>query len=245
MASAPAARAGGDIVSLWRAALAGAAGFVLAALVLKPLGLQATGLPDGGWAFVAVGALSVGLLEEGTRAALLRWLGWPVGRTLAGLALGWALAELLLVGVAGGVQLMLLASQPDLLARAMAELPPPAADVLTRQVSAVIGAGSWIFLALPLERLAAFNLQIAFTALLAGAGARSGWMRRLTLLGVMGLHAAVDVPAAGFQAGLWPPAPVQVLYALIGLALAPWAWRWCRAQLRPAAAPTAPSAASD
>lgn len=227
-------------MSLWRAGLAGAAGFVLAALVLKPLGLQLTGLPDGGWAFVAVGALGVGLFEEGTRAALLRWQGWPRGRTLAGIALGWALAELLLVGVAGGLQLALLASQPDRLAQAMTDLPPPAAAVLARQVAAVTGAGGWIVLALPLERLAAFTLQIGFTALLAGAGTRWGWMRWLTLLGVMALHAGVDVPAAGFQAGLWPPAPVQVLYALTGLALAPWAWRWCRAQLRPAAAPTAP-----
>ncbi len=233
-------------MSLWRPLLAGAAGFVLAALVLKPLGLQLTGLPDGGWAFVALGALSVGLLEEGTRAALLRWQGWPTGRTLVGLALGWALAELLLVGVAGGVQLVLLASQPDLLVRAMTDLPPPAAAVLARQVSAVTEAGAWIALALPLERLAAFSLQIGFTALLARAGSSTGsWRWWLGLTGVMALHAAADVPAAGFQAGLWPPAPVQVLYALTGLVLAPWAWRWCRSQLRPAAAPTARSATSD
>ncbi len=231
-------------MSLWRPLLAGAAGFVLAALVLKPLGLQLTGLPDGGWAFVLVGALSVGLFEEGTRAALLRWQGWPAGRTLVGLALGWALAELLLVGVAGSLQLWLLASQPDLLARTLADLPPPAAAVLARQVSAVTDAGGWIVLALPLERLAAFTLQIVFMALLAGASAapRRRWW--LSLVGVMALHAAVDVPAAGFQAGLWPPAPVQVLYALVGLALAPWAWRWSRRQLRQPPAPTAPPAAS-
>lgn len=231
-------------MSLWRPLLAGAAGFVLAALVLKPLGLQLTGLPDGGWTFVLVGALSVGLFEEGTRAALLRWQGWPTGRTLAGLALGWALAELLLVGVAGSLQLWLLASQPDRLAQTLADLPPPAAAVLARQVSAVTDAGGWIVLALPLERLAAFSLQIVFTALLAGASAapRRRWW--LSLAGVMALHAAVDVPAAGFQAGLWPPAPVQVLYALVGLALAPWAWRWCRRQLRQPPAPTAPPAAS-
>lgn len=226
-------------MSLWRAGLAGAAGFVLAALVLKPLALSLTGLPHSGWAFVAVGALSVGLLEEGTRAALLHWRGWPTGRTLVGLALGWALAELLLVGVGGSVQLMLLASQPDLLAQAMADLPPPAAAVLARQVSAVTEAGVWIALALPLERLAAFTLQIGFTALLAGAGSPTASRHRrwLAVLGVMALHAAVDVPAAGFQAGLWAPAPVQVLYALIGLTLAPWAWRWCRAQLRSAVTP--------
>lgn len=234
-------------MSLWRPLLAGAAGFVLAALVLKPLALAVTGLPAGGWAFVAMGALSVGLLEEGTRAALLRWQGWPTGRTLVGLALGWALAELLLVGVAGSLQLWLLASQPDLLAQAMADLPPAAATVLARQVSAVTDAGGWIVLALPLERLAAFCLQIVFTALLASAGASAGPRRRwwLGLSGVMALHAAVDIPAAGFQAGLWPPAPVQLLYALTGLALAPWAWRWCRRQLRPASVPTARSATSD
>lgn len=233
-------------MSLWRAGLAGAAGFVLAALVLKPLALSLTGLPAGGWAFMAVGALSVGLLEEGTRAALLRWHGWPTGRTLVGLALGWALAELLLVGVAGGLQLMLLASQPEQLAQVMADLPPPAAATLARQVAAVTGAGVWIALALPLERLAAFTLQIGFTALLARAGTAPASVRRRWLLlpGAMALHAIADVPAAGFQAGLWPPAPVQVLYALTGLALAPWAWRWCRAQLRSAAAPTAPRAAS-
>ena len=98
-------------MNLWRALLTGAAGFALAALVLKPLALSLTGLPTGEWTFVAAGALSAGLLEEGTRAALLRWSGWPAGRTLAGLALGWAMAELLLVGVAGALQLWALATQ--------------------------------------------------------------------------------------------------------------------------------------
>jgi len=233
-------------MTLWRPLLAGAAGFAVAALLLKPLGLAVTGLPAGGWAFVAVAALSVGLLEEGTRAALLHWQGWPAGRTLAGLALGWALAELLLVGVAGGLQLWLLASQPDRLAQAMADLPPPTAAVLARQVSAVTGAGGWIVLALPLERLAAVTLQIVFTAMVAHAvsPSRPRGRRWLGLVAAMALHAAVDVPAAGYQAGLWPPAPVQVLYALVGLALAPWAWRWCRCQLRQSPAPTAPSEAS-
>lgn len=232
-------------MSLWQPLLGGAAGFALAALLLKPLALSETGLPQGGWALVAVAALSVGVLEEGTRALLLRSTGWLGGRALAGVALGWALAELLLVGVAGFVQLHLLAAQPELLARAMAGLPAAAAATLERQVAAVAHGSAWTTLAWLLERLAAVAVQIGLTAALArGLQGSRPLHRAAGLLLVVLVHAAVDVPAAGFQAGLWPLTQVQLAYAGLALLLAPWAWRWCRRQLSPAAAPTARSAAS-
>ncbi len=228
-------------MSLHRALLLGAAGFCLAALVLKPLGMVLIGMPSGGWAFVAVATLSVGVLEEGTRAALLRATGRPGGRTLVGLALGWALAELLLVGVAGLVQLRVLAAHPDLLARATAEMPEAASAALQHQVQAVAEGSAWTYASLLLERLTACSLQIGFTAWLAHClHAGGGWRLVGGLLLAAAIHAAVDVPAAGFQAGLWPLLPVQLVYALSALVLAPWAWRWCRQNLRS----TAPAAAS-
>lgn len=236
MAVALVAAPGRVAMSLRRGVCAGVAGFAFAALVLKPLSLAAAGLPAEPLAFVAVAVLGVGLFEEGTRAAVLLALRRPDGRTLAGVALGWALAELLLVGLGGLVQLMALARDPAALAAASDTLPPMAAAALQRQVGSL---SAWTALAWPVERTAAMALQIGFTALLAQGLARhrsGGPGPFATLLAVMGLHAAVDVPAAGFQAGLWPLAPVQWVHAALAVALVPWAWRWCRDRLRPARA---------
>jgi len=219
-------------VSLGRGLAWGAAGFVVAALGLKPLAIAAFGLPAGGWAFVAAAALSVGVIEEGTRAAVLGRSA-AAGRGLAGVALGWALAEGLIVGLGGLVQLTVLAGDPAALAAARAGLPPGAGEALQRQVD---GLSPLTLLAWPLERGAAIALQIGFTAALAAGLARGTVAGRAGAVTAVALaHAAVDVPAAGFQAGLWPLGPVQALYAVIALALAPWALRWCRAQLTPSA----------
>lgn len=235
MAVALVAAPGGIALSLRRGLLWGAAGFVLAAMVLKPLSIAVLGLPATPVAFVVAATLSVGVLEEGTRAGLLLALRRPGGPGLAGLALGWALAELLLVGVAGLAQLLVIARDPLVLAAAREHLPPMAADALQRQVASL---SAWTAIAWPVERAAAMVLQIGFTALIAAGLARRGVGRAAALPGVMLLHAAVDVPAAGFQAGLWPLAPVQVACAAVGLALAPWAWRWSRDRLSPTRAAT-------
>lgn len=228
-------------MSLRRGLLLGAAGFGLAGLVLKPLGVALIGMPSAAWALVAVAALSVGVLEEGTRAVLLRVAGYPAGRTLAGVALGWGLAELLLVGVAGWVQLRTLAAQPELLTRIAADMPVAAAAALQRQVQAVADGSAWTLAGGLMERLAALSLQIGFTAWVAHVlRSCSGWRRVGGLALAMVIHAAVDVPAAGFQAGLWPLLPVQVAYVGMALVLVPWAWRWCGLTLRP----PAPAAAS-
>ena len=144
-------------MSLRRGLLLGAAGFGLAGLVLKPLGVALIGMPSAAWALVAVAALSVGVLEEGTRAVLLRAAGYPAGRTLAGVALGWGLAELLLVGVAGWVQLRTLAAQPELLTRIAADMPVAAAAALQRQVQAVADGSAWTLAGGLMERLAALT----------------------------------------------------------------------------------------
>lgn len=215
----------------------GGAGFALAALVLKPLSMMGWGIPDQAWVFAGLGVLSAGVLEEGTRALLLTGLR-PNGRALVGFALGWALAELMIVGVAGSAQLLILGQDPGAMASAREAMPAPAAQALQRQVEALSG---WALWTLPLERGVACLLQIGFTALMAKALFSQHSKRSHTgaaVASIAALHAIVNLPAAGFQAGLWSLAPVQVIYGVLGLVIAPAVWRWSRAPFRPAPAAT-------
>ena len=217
-----------------RPALLGAATFALATLLLKPLAHTAIGLPASGALFVLGGALIAGLSEELARAGALRWgrLGdLAAAQRAFAFAVGYALTEAVLVGVIAPLQLMHLAEQPAV----VASLPAAQREAVERQIAAI---GALTPLWLLIERTGAAVAQMGFGWLVWQAIAH----RRLAWVGgAIALHAAIDVPAAGFQSGWWPLWAVELLYLGIALLAAPRVVRAWRAALSPAPAPAATS----
>ncbi len=220
------------------AALWGAATFAFAALLFKPLAQAGLGLPMSGLALVFGGALLTGLCEELTRAGALRWRHRAQPRTARwalAFAVGYALAEVVLVGIVWPLQLHQLAGQPELL-RA---LPEAQRVIVQRQLAAL---GPWTPLWIVVERGSAVvaQLGLAWIVWRAVATQRGAGVAKGVGLAV-GLHALIDVPAAGFQAGWWPLWGVEILYLLAALLAAPVVLRAWRAGLSAAPARAAAS----
>lgn len=220
------------------AALWGMATFVLAALLLKPLAHAGLGLPMSGLVFVFGGALLTGVCEELTRAGALRWRHRAKPRTprwALAFAVGYALAEVVLVGIAWPLQLYQLAGKPELLQG----LPEPQRVIMERQLATL---GPWTPLWLVLERGSAVVAQLGLAWIMwrAVATQRGAGVAKGVGLAV-GLHALIDVPAAGFQAGWWPLWAVEVLYLLAALLAAPAVLRAWRTDLNGAPARAAAS----
>lgn len=216
------------------AALWGAASFLLAALLLKPIALAGLGLPMSGLAFVVGGALLTGLCEELTRAGALRWHHRARPRTAhwaLAFAVGYALAEVVLVGVIWPWQLYQLANTPGLLQ----SLPEAQRVIVERQLASL---GPWTPLWLVLERGSAVVAQLGLAWIVWRAVLARRWSGVAL---AVGLHALVDVPAAGFQAGWWPLWAVEALYLLAALLAAPAVLRAWRAGLSVAPARAATS----
>lgn len=215
------------------AALWGAATFLFAALLLKPLSHAGLGLPMSGLAFVFGGAVLTGLCEELARAGALWWRHRAQPRTARwalAFAVGYALAEAVLVGIAWPLQLYQLAGKPELLQA----LPDAQRVIVERQLAAL---GPWTPLWLVLERGSAVvaQLGLAWVVWRAVTTQRGAGLAKGVALAV-GLHALIDVPAAGFQAGWWPLWVVEILYLLAALLAAPAVLRSWRAGLSAAPA---------
>jgi uncharacterized membrane protein YhfC len=220
------------------AALWGAATFAFAALLLKPIAQSGLGLPMSGLAFVFGGALLTGLCEELTRAGAMRWRHRALPRTARwalAFAVGYALAEVVLVGIAWPLQLHHLAGKPEL----MQALPEAHRVIVERQLAAL---GPWTPLWLVLERGSAVVAQLGLAWIVWRAVATRRGVGVCKGVGLaVGLHTLIDVPAAGFQAGWWPLWAVEVLYLLAALLAAPAVLRAWRAGLSAAPARAATS----
>ena len=210
----------------WTAALAGAITFVLAARVLEPLALQASGLtawlgspaPAPIWVIFAF-ALAAAAFEEVGRVVGLG-LGYRRVRDPAAwtwsFAAGYAGAELLLIGVVGHGQLLALAQSEDGGATLLQALPAEMRASLQRSLSEL---GLMSALWLVIERLAAMAFQVGLTLLVASAIARRS---PVPFVAAFVLHLFIDLPAAAYQTGHAPLWIVEVIYLLAGLAVA---WR--------------------
>ena len=211
-------------VSRWKPAAVGALTFVVAARVLEPLALQASGLmawasaqaPAPVWVIFAF-ALAAGLFEEVGRAVGLVSVSRPGADRCAAtwsFAAGYAGAELLLIGVVGHGQLLAIAQSADGGAAVLQALPPEARANLQRALEALGPLTAFWVIS---ERLAAVVFQIGLTLLVSGAIQRRSpgpWAAAL------GLHVLVDLPAAAYQTGhvtLWI---VEVIYLAAGAAAA-------------------------
>lgn len=218
-----------------RPALWGALTFVAFALVLKPLGQAATGpLPIPGpadaaalLAFVLGSAGIAGLFEETGK-----WLALRAGhrrRTLAkswvlSFAAGYAICETWVVG-SGHVQLLLLASDGELLARLQNGMPAAAVAALQQRIAALDAAtAAWLLT----ERAAAVVLQIGLVWMVWNAieRRRPAWLAAAVLA-----HALIDVPAALFHTGTLPLWAIETLYLSLALLVAVPVWRHSAAAL--------------
>jgi len=220
------------------AALWGALAFLIATLLLKPLAHSGLGLPMSGMVFVFGGALVTGFCEELARAGVLRWRHQAQPRTAAwalAFAAGYALAEVVLVGIVWPLQLHHLANNPGLLQ----SMPEAHRVVVERQLATL---GPWTPLWLVVERASAVvaQLGLAWIVWRAVTTQRGTGLAKAVALAV-GLHALIDLPAAGFQAGWWPLWAVEFLYLLAALLAAPAVLRAWRSGLSSAAAPAATS----
>ncbi len=220
------------------AALWGAASFFTAALLLKPLAHAGLGLPMSGLVFVFGGALLTGLCEELTRAGVMRWRQRAQPRTAAwalAFAVGYAIAEVVLVGIVWPLQLHQLANRPELLQ----SMPEGHRVVVERQLATL---GPWTPLWLVVERTSAVVAQLGLAWIVWRAvSTQRGADLAMTVTLAVALHTFIDVPAAGFQAGWWPLWAVEVLYLLAALLAAPAVLRAWRAGLSAAPAHAATS----
>ena len=204
----------------WKDALAGAVTFIVAARVLEPLflmysGLLATATAPGASAVAAVlvFAACAAVFEESGRLGMLalrRRSGSTGARTLLSFAVGYAIAELLLIGIVGHGQLLVLARMPEEAARVLGSIAPELRAGVERAL-VELDATSAIWLLL--ERLAALVLQVAMTLLVWRAleERRAAWF-----FTALGLHFAIDVLAAAYQFGLLPLWAVEIVIASAG-----------------------------
>lgn len=221
--------------SRWTAAVAGGITFVIAARVLEPLALHTSGMtiwlgsssPAPAWVILFF-ALAAAVFEEVGRAIGLRFgprnHTYPPAWTWS-FAMGYAGAELLLVGIVSHAQLLALAQSLDGGVTFRQTLPPEARAGVQRALEAL---GSLSALWLITERLAAVAFQVGLTLMVATAISQKSlaWF----ILALV-LHLLVDVPAAAYQLGwakLWV---VEVFYLLAGSA-AIWQLRKKWLQLR-------------
>jgi uncharacterized membrane protein YhfC len=174
----------------------------------------------------AVLAASIaGLFEEPARAAGLAWLGRrhaEGNRGFLAFAVGYAVAELFVVGVLGHARLLALASDPARMQLALGELPGPVRESLAR---ALAGLSRASVLALIVERTAAFLLQLLLALLVWRALRARRWP---WLAGAIALHVAMDLPAALWQEGLLGLAAVETVYGVAGLVAASFLWNRLR-----------------
>lgn len=173
-------------------------------------------------AFVVYGSFAAGICEEVGRYIGMRFIARraPPRGAADGSALGYGLghggAEAWLVGVLTQAQWIVygvLANRGELDSH-LTNVPPEALwriHLLLASLSAPMAA---LF---TLERTAALVFQIALSVLM-WRGMRAGWRWILPLAIVA--HAAIDAPAALFQAGLLPLVAVDGAYGLTALAAA-------------------------
>jgi len=220
------------------AALWGAIAFLIATLLLKPLAHSGLGLPMSGMVFVFGGALLTGCCEELARAGVLRWRHLALPRNAAwalAFAAGYALAEVVLVGIVWPLQLHQLANKPEVLQ----SMPEAHRVVVERQLATL---GPWTPLWLLVERASAVvaQLGLAWIVWRAVCTQRGASLAKPVALAA-GVHALIDVPAAGFQAGWWPLWAVECLYLVAALLAAPTVLRAWRSGLSSASARAATS----
>ncbi len=221
----------------WQAATIGATTFVIAARLLEPLALHVSGVtaliaqPESApWWLLPLLAAAAAVFEEfGRLAGLGVARRRPVDSAVAvwSFAAGYAMAELMLIGILGHGQLLFLASADELRLTLLQDMPAAARSVLLRSL-AELGPTSALWLLT--ERLAAVAFQIGLTLIVAAAIEARSPARFACALA---LHFVVDLPAAAYQTGAAPLWLVEVIYIAAGLAALRWLQRQWRDALRP------------
>ncbi|CAG4921390.1 YhfC family intramembrane metalloprotease [Paraburkholderia saeva] len=176
--------------------------------------------------FVIYGAFAAGICEETGRFIAMRLLlkralknGSPSART-NGTALSYGIghggAEAWLVGVLVQIQWIVFAifENRGELALHLSNVPAESMMRIHLVLAGLSPATAGIF---AVERVAALVFQIALSVLM-WRGVRAGWKWILPLAIVA--HAAVDLPAALFQARLLPLVAVDGIYVVVALGVA-------------------------
>ena len=176
--------------------------------------------------FVIYGAFAAGICEETGRFIAMRLLlkralkkGAPSART-NGTALAYGIghggAEAWLVGVLVQIQWIVFAvfENRGELASHLSNIPPESMMRIHLVLASLSPATAGIF---AVERVAALVFQIALSVLM-WHGVRAGWKAILPLAIVA--HAAVDLPAALFQAHLLPLVAVDGVYVVVAIGVA-------------------------
>jgi len=229
----------------WRATVTGVAIFALFATVIEralngyalhenPVTAQWLANP---LAFVLYGALAAGVCEEVGRYIAMRMLArraparpntlvtpvTPVDSTGLAYGIGHGGAEAWFVGVLVQLQWIFFAvlANRGALDAHLSNLPM---DAVLRVHLILATLSPTIAGVFALERTAAFVFQIGLSVLM-WRGVRAGRKSILPLAIV--LHAAIDVPAAMFQARLVPLVAVDALYAVAAVAVAVVLFRTC------------------
>lgn len=144
----------------------------------------------------------------------------PVARVWS-FAAGYAIAELLLIGIVGHGQLLGLAHAGEARSDLLQQLPPEAQAALLRGLSEL---GPISALWLLFERLAASAFQVGLTLLVAAAIEARPTAR---FCAALALHFLIDLPAAAYQLGTLPLWLLEVACAVAGVAALRWVQqRW-------------------
>lgn len=223
----------------WRATVTGVAIFALFATMIEralngyvlhenPLTAQLLANP---FAFVLYGALAAGVCEEVGRYIAMRMLArrasgrpnTPVDSTGLAYGMGHGGAEAWFVGVLVQLQWIFFAvlANRGALDEHLSNL---SMDAVLRVHLILATLSPTIAGVFALERTAAFVFQIGLSVLM-WRGVQAG--RKSILPIAIVLHAAIDVPAAMFQARLVPLVAVDALYAVVAVAVAVVLFRTC------------------
>lgn len=203
----------------WRNIVLGAGVFLLFALVLEQMlhyfVLQANPttsfwIRNNPWGYVAYGVMAAALFEEIGRYLGMRLLAKPTGEPGTGVAygIGHGGVEALLIGALPQFQLLMMAfmfNQGRLDAVMGQSVPAATLGVIKQNLMSftffdpVYGG---------LERVIALLLQIAFSLMVWKAVSQK---KVVWLFAAIAIHAAFDIPAGMYQAGLMSMPMVQIL----------------------------------
>ena len=209
----------------WRNVLLGAGVFLLFALVLEQMlhyfVLQANPatsfwIRNNPWGYVAYGVMAAALFEEVGRYLGMRLLAKPTGEPGTGVAygVGHGGIEALLIGALPQFQLLMMALMINQgrLEAVMGQTVPAATLAAIKQNLMTFTFFDPVYGGI--ERVVALLMQIAFSLLVWKAVSQK---KVVWLFAAIALHAAFDIPAGMFQAGLMNLQMVEILMIGAGI----------------------------
>lgn len=188
----------------WQHFLMGAAGFAVAALLLKPVintGVSLYASDLLAWIRAGSYALAAALTETGVKALLLLLVIRNVQLyqfKVAALctAVGYALAEMVMVGFVSSAGDLYLRLNPQVLSAVILSIESAQdQQMLAARINLLSGLTAWLML---LERLGVVVLQIGLFALVYLGISQARFLYFLTAIAA---HFLIDVPAAMYQFG--------------------------------------------